>query len=167
MRTLVLTMLVAVGISGSLPSRAEEGAWGEEIEESDARVVDPKKEADIRKLIAATGEVALARQAMAQMRVSLQQLVPETPDSFWDEFMDEVKDEELIALLVPIYDRHLSHEDVKALLAFYTSPAGRRVIKALPSIAAESMKAGETWGQQIAMRVMRRVQQREHAAKDE
>jgi len=64
---------------------------------------------------------------------------------------------ELVDLVVPIYDRHLSEEDVDGVSAFYRSPVGRRVIKALPEIMAESQRAGQEWGQGLGMKVGRKI----------
>ena len=103
---------------------------------------------------------------MGQMIPALKQMAPQAPDSFWDECMEEFDDDALVDLVVPIYDKHLSAEDVKALLTFYQSPSGQRVIKALPAIMAESMSAGQQWGQQIARRVLKRAQQHHYREGD-
>ena len=164
MRTLVMTALVAAGLVGSpLQARAQARGWEEDAAGA-PRPVDPKKAADIRILLELTGAAAIAKQTVAQMVPSLRTLAPDAPDSFWTEFIDEMKGTELIERIIPVYDRHLSHADVKALIAFYRTPAGKRLIQAMPLITSESMKAGQAWGAEIGRRVMERIQERQEAA---
>ncbi|MDP2308981.1 MAG: DUF2059 domain-containing protein [Pseudomonadota bacterium] len=123
-----------------------------------APTIDPAFEADIRKLLIATGAGTMGIQMMDQMLVSLKPMAPGLPDAFWEGVKSEFKSDDLINLVVPIYARHLSHDDVRALIAFYESPAGRKMIEVQPAIMAESMQVGQVWGQEIAMRVVARME---------
>ncbi len=40
--------------------------------------------------------------------------------------------------MVPIYQRHLTTADVDALVSFYSTPAGRKMLRELPAILSES-----------------------------
>lgn len=44
---------------------------------------------------------------------------------------------ELMNRLATTYDSVYSHEDIKAMIAFYSSPAGRRVTRAAPEMARQ------------------------------
>ena len=59
--------------------------------------------------------------------------------------------------MAPVYDKNLSHDEVKALIKFYTSPEGKRVIAAMPKIQRESMVIGQQWGEKIAQRVAQKL----------
>lgn len=72
--------------------------------------------------------------------------------------MKEVRTEELVDLIVPVYDRNLSQDDVKELIRFYESQAGKKFVAGLPKITQESMVVGEKWGRQLAERVMKKLQ---------
>lgn len=61
---------------------------------------------------------------------------------------------ELNEQLFPIYKKHLSHDDLKTIIAFYKSKAGKRLVASQPAIIKESMQAGEKWGQDVAKRVL-------------
>lgn len=159
----IVVLLAASAIRVARPARAQEGGWDGDAES--ARPIEGTKAADIRKLLEITGAAARAKQVAAGMIPSMQKLVP-APDSFWQEFVAEIDEEELLARIVPIYDRHLSHEDVKALLAFYGSPTGNRLIQVTPLITSESMAAGQEWGQELGRRVMRRIEARQEALDD-
>ena len=42
--------------------------------------------------------------------------------------------------MIPIYQRHLSKPDIAAILAFYESPTGRKLLREQPAMIAESME---------------------------
>ncbi|HWP83987.1 MAG TPA: DUF2059 domain-containing protein [Terriglobia bacterium] len=44
--------------------------------------------------------------------------------------------------IVPVYQRHFSKADVNAMIAFYSTPTGKKLLQAMPSLASESMQAG-------------------------
>lgn len=49
--------------------------------------------------------------------------------------------DELTAAMIPVYQRHHTHSDIQALLDFYKSPVGQRLLKEGPLILADSMQA--------------------------
>jgi len=60
----------------------------------------------------------------------------------------EVFDVEVIALskqLIPIYRKHFTKEEVKAIIAFYESPIGRKLASQTPLISLESMQVSQNW----------------------
>ena len=49
----------------------------------------------------------------------------------WDDMLDA---------MVPVYQKHFTKGDVDALVAFYSTPTGQKLIKELPEITAEAMQ---------------------------
>ncbi|MFI5115522.1 MAG: DUF2059 domain-containing protein [Terriglobales bacterium] len=49
--------------------------------------------------------------------------------------------DELFDAMVPVYQRHLTHSDIRTLVEFYSSPTGQKMIKELPAMMAESIQA--------------------------
>ena len=49
--------------------------------------------------------------------------------------------DDLIRDVVPVYQRHLTRSDVKALIAFYSSPVGQKLRREQPAMMRESMEA--------------------------
>jgi len=43
--------------------------------------------------------------------------------------------------MIPVYQRHLSKSDVDAMIGFYSTPTGQKMIREMPAIAAEGMQA--------------------------
>ena len=50
----------------------------------------------------------------------------------WDQMLDAE---------VPIYQKHLTKGDVNALIAFYSSPTGQKMMRELPEIMSETMES--------------------------
>jgi hypothetical protein len=95
------------------------------------------------------------------MRANFATLPPETREKVFRTFEDELTKtfsrEKLIEAVLPIYDKHLSAEDVKGLIAFYESPLGQRTVNVLPSIARESYEEGARRGREAGVRAMTRI----------
>ena len=43
--------------------------------------------------------------------------------------------------MIPVYQKHLTKADVDAMIGFYSSPSGRKILHEMPAIMAESMEA--------------------------
>jgi len=120
----------------------------------------PSKTADIRKVLQMSGQAKAGVQVMEAMFGQFQQSLPQVPEEFWKEFMKEVSAEGLIDLIIPIYDKHFTHDDIRQLIVFYDSPIGKKLTATLPVITEESMTAGEKWGGELAEKVMERLQKK-------
>jgi uncharacterized protein len=118
------------------------------------------KVAKIRELINLMGTPQVAVDMMKSEIAKFKTVLPFPPraqDDFEKEFLAALDIKELVDLVVPIYDRQLSEEDVDGLLAFYRSFVGQRVLKALPAITAESAKVGGEWGQSLGRKIGERI----------
>jgi hypothetical protein len=51
--------------------------------------------------------------------------------------------DEILDAMIPIYQRHLTKSDLDAVIVFYSSPVGQRLLKEQPAMMAEGMKAGQ------------------------
>ena len=59
--------------------------------------------------------------------------------------------------MVPVYQKHLNKSDVDAMSAFYSSPTGRKLLREMPAMTAESMQAASPRIQAMMDRVMERA----------
>lgn len=64
---------------------------------------------------------------------------------------------DLLDLLVPIYAKYYSRDEINALTQFYETPLGQQTVSVMPQVAAESQAAGRQWGQQASSDSMREV----------
>jgi hypothetical protein len=58
-----------------------------------------------------------------------------------DDYMKNLPLEEMLQAMVPVYQKHLTKGDIDALVAFYSSPTGQKLIQELPAISAEAMQS--------------------------
>lgn len=121
---------------------------------------DAAKTADIVKLLELTNSADLGQQVLTGMIANLKTNLPDVPEAFWQELQAEINPDALQELIIPIYDRHFTHEDIKGLIAFYETPLGQRVVRKLPVVTQESMQVGATWGESIAQKAVTRLQER-------
>jgi hypothetical protein len=65
-----------------------------------------------------------------------------------DEVFRDLSLDDLIQDLVPVYQRHLTRSDVSALIAFYSSAPGQKILREQPAMMKESMQVAGTAQQQ-------------------
>ena len=105
----------------------------------------------------AIGYTNLVKQSMESMFELYEKNYPKVDSSFWSEFRKEMASDDLTKLIIPIYDKYFTENDLDALIAFYSTPAGIKIRDATPLITKESMAAGAEWGKTIGERVARRL----------
>jgi len=74
---------------------------------------------------------------------------------------DQMKDKgNFYKLVYPVYDKYLTTKDIKGLITFYKTPAGRKAISVMPQLTRESMIVGQQWGQSLAPIIQERILKR-------
>jgi len=58
-----------------------------------------------------------------------------------DSMMKEMPFDEMMEAMVPAYQKHFTKGDMDALIAFYSTPTGQKVLQELPAVTAEGMQA--------------------------
>lgn len=120
--------------------------------------VDPARLKAARDLLVATntdGQFATIIPLMfKQMRQSLPSQGPKQQEEV-NQVFDEIQKRflerrgEILDQIAHLYAQKFSPEEMNALADFYRSPAGRKFIAAMPDLAADAMRLGNAWGQQI------------------
>ncbi|HEX3479271.1 MAG TPA: DUF2059 domain-containing protein [Kofleriaceae bacterium] len=106
-----------------------------------------------RKLLEVTGAANLGKQVADGMMESFRKM-SSLPPGFIDRFKQNIQPDSLVELIVPIYMKHFDRETIIAAIRFYQSAPGRRMVKTLPAVTAESMEAGKTWGTELARKTL-------------
>ena len=129
-----------------------------------------EKRADIEKLLKVTGALTVGKQMseafIGQFTGALQVSRPDLPPELYDAIREEVNSvlqdslPEFTELLVPVYHRHFSGDEIKQMIRFYQTDLGQKTIRVMPSLVQESMSIGQQWGQALVPKVERRVLQR-------
>jgi uncharacterized protein len=76
-----------------------------------------------------------------------------------DALMNSLPFDEMLEAMVPAYQKHLTKGDVNALVAFYSSPTGQKLIQEMPAITAEAMQSVMPLLQKQMETMQQRVQQ--------
>jgi hypothetical protein len=121
----------------------------------------PATAPQINELLKLTEADRLGEQVLQQMMMSLQAQGSSLPESFWANLKKDIDVGGLQKELIPIYQKHLTEEDAKGLIAFYKSPVGQKFIRVTPLIVQESMDKGQAWGERVAEIVIKRMQEEE------
>ncbi len=141
----LLAAVIACSLLGVAPAFADEAA---------------SKEATIRKLVAVTGAAEMGKQVMDTLFEQVKPLYPDVPAEVWTEFGGMFTANELTELVVPIYDKHFEIAELEALLAFYQSPTGQKLLSKMPAVMQESVGIGNAWGQKKANELIQRLTER-------
>ena len=68
--------------------------------------------------------------------------------------------EQIVEDMIPVYQRHLTKADVEAMIGFYSSPSGKKILHDMPAIMAESMEAVYPRLQKNIDDIMRRLDEK-------
>ena len=118
---------------------------------------ETEKEKDIKKLLEVSGILNqltyMEDTLMNSMSMMVSGSFPKVPDEFWKEFnqlIGEEEMEELVSLIIPVYDKHMSHETVKNLIEMFETPFWEEWKKKMPEISREAGVIGSQWGKDIS-----------------
>lgn len=146
--TLVLT-LMAPALAGAATEPATD--------------IAPDKEADIEKLLDITDSLDMGQQVVDQIFAMQQSVQRAVPQEVWDEIRAKLDMTRIRPVIVAIWARHFSHDDIRGLIEFYESPLGRKLVETQPAVMQESMAAGELWARQVLERIRTRLAQKGYA----
>jgi len=71
-----------------------------------------------------------------------------------EEFTNDVMGS-LIELLVPVYKKHFTVEDLKDAIQMYKTPIGKKISEKTPIIAQETMQASMQWGMELSQKMQK------------
>lgn len=146
-RQTFLSICIAVTLSFSQPSTAAE----------------PTEES-VRELLTFVGAADMGEKLFSQMMDSLNaqrdNALPEQSAQL-DRFIGKMKEvadfDELVGLIIPVYQTHLTQDAVDAAIAFYQSEHGRVWVEQAPIINQKSFQIGQLWGQKMAEKVQQEL----------
>ncbi len=113
-------------------------------------------EKDIIRLMEVNGSAAGYDLAFDQIVSQFKMMKPNVPQLTWDMAKRDVFDKEIVELnkkLIPVYQKNFSAEEVKQLIAFYTSPLGKKLIDGTTKISKESMQIAQPWAMSLGGKI--------------
>jgi len=111
----------------------------------------------VHELLELTGANRLKNQVMRGMWINLQKAFPPfVPKDVLNDLEASLERADLEPILISAYQKRVSTEDAAQAIAFYRTPAGQRLIRALPQITQEMQAAGAKLGMQVTQDVLAR-----------
>lgn len=153
MKRLALVLLLSAAACGGARGQAPAGDAAEEKWRDLVRLLELSRGAELGKQIIS--------QSIKELQEGLTFLTGETRGKiikiFEEEMLKEFSKEKIFELVLPIYDKHLAAEDVKALIAFYETPVGKKMLDVQPLIMREAYEVGSERGREAGRRAMARI----------
>lgn len=131
----------------------------ESIQQDLARVSEPKRK-KIKQFLELTQAAAQSKQALNAFIAAMKPAFPDAHEEVWKEVLADIDFQKLIDLLVPVYDKHLTEQELDDLIAFFSSPSGRSFVEKQPEIMIESFAIGQQWGRELAEELRQRLEAR-------
>ena len=116
----------------------------------------PATKEDVEKYLIAINSHDMMNQIMNAMEKPMHQMVHEQylknqdklPADFeartnkmMDDMFKDMPVDEMMQAMVPVYQKHLTKGDIDALVAFYSSPTGQKMLREMPAVMGEAMEA--------------------------
>ena len=153
MMFLLMTALAPAALAQAGPSSSGIQSGGESATDE-----------DIRQLFAVMGLNKLGEQMWEQINERLTNLNPQIPDSLWQEIDKEFRVEfssgRFGEMLLPIYKKYFSSNEIKQLITFYESPLGKKFIDVGPQLMGDAMAAGSERGREIVKRIQDKLKKK-------
>ena len=122
-----------------------------------AQKIDSEKERLIRDVLARTKEVEQAQERIAQGMAGMKQMMPRLQEKYWEKYRSLISESELTARLIRVYDQRYTVDELKSLLEFYNTPAGKKMTENAVPILRESMAIAQELSRQAGSAVMNEV----------
>jgi len=115
----------------------------------------PATKEDVQKYLELMHSREMFQQTMEAMSKPLHQMIHEQfekdrdklpPDfearmnKMMDDMLQGMPYDQIQEKMVPVYQKHLTEGDLNALIAFYSSPTGQKMLKEMPSLMADTMQ---------------------------
>ena len=119
-----------------------------------SEVASPK---NIRQLLKITGYDQMIKTSIAAYMPQLKKVAPKASDEFWEETLKETLNSTAIEeQLISVYQSHYSEEETLALISFYKSPVGVKLVTTTPTILKASREIAKTWGAKAARQMVKK-----------
>lgn len=115
------------------------------------------KEVKTKELLELMGATDSMKQMLPVVIEQVKAQYPNVSHSYWDKFKNKIDTNELIDLIVPVYNKYYTEAEIDQLVQFYKTPIGQKVRKVTPQVSVESMQAGQQWGMKIAQEIVQEL----------
>lgn len=114
----------------------------------------------VEKLLELSGASNTLQSIVPSLFSLLKQQTSGIPDIYWEEAEKEIMqtaNADLAIMMVPVYRKYLSQEELDKIIEFYQTPAGHKLAEVNPQISAELLTIGQQWGLQLSQKVLQKL----------
>ena len=124
---------------------------------------DSQYKLTLKKMLEAGGSEESFKVVMKQMFDMLKKQKTNVPDTVWADFEKEFSKtsiDNLVDMLTPVYQKHMTIVDLEKIIEFYQTPVGKKYAEKTPVIMQESMQVGQQWGMDMGQKFQEKLQQK-------
>ena len=125
--------------------------------------IDPEFKAALKNMFEVSGSEESYKMVIKQMVTMFKTQFSDVPEEHWNnlekEFLQASLDD-LVDMLVPVYKRHLTLDDLQKIIEFYHTPTGKKYAEKKPLITQESMQVGQQWGIKVGQDFENRIKEK-------
>ena len=114
--------------------------------------VDPEFKAVLKNMFEVSGTEETYKTVIKQMVSMFKTQFSDVPEEHWIELEKEFLQtslDDLVEMLIPVYSKHLTLDDLQKIIEFYHTPTGKKYAEKTPLLTQESMQIGQQWGMKI------------------
>lgn len=111
----------------------------------------------IRKILIMTDAPGAFTREFAIGLAEQKKVTSTVPPRFWDELQKAINIDQLMELMIPVYEPLFSDNELSELIAFYETPLGKKLIASTPQIITASRDAGAKYGEELAQKVITKM----------
>ncbi len=141
--------------------------WMSVLQPHVSAAIDAEKRAEIEVLLKEMGTLANINRIVDVLLPTIigdfRKVYPKISEAMWNEFILVAEDEikkmmpELKEPIITIYDTNFTTEEIKQLVAFYTSPVGHKIVTQMPEIMQQTVAMAQAWGERAGARMEERI----------
>lgn len=168
MRASAAALALGLAFAAIAPAEAQQQAPAAAPQAPAPANVDPARLAAARQLLVATNTEAqfttIIPLMFRQMRQSMPAQAPQQETAV-NQVIEEIQKQfidrrgEILDQIARLYADKFTADEMNTLADFYRSPIGQKFIGAMPDLAADAMKLGTTWGQQIGREAQQKIRE--------
>jgi len=115
------------------------------------------KEDNIRKLLELTNTNAIVIQVIDTLLPQYEKALPDVPKGYWDSMRENIDVNDFEKMMIALYDKYYTDEDIKQLIKFYESDIGKKMIQVMPDFTQDSFLLGQEWGKKINENILNKL----------
>lgn len=123
---------------------------------------DTEYKAKLKNMFEMSGSEETYQTVIKQMISMYKEQFSNVPEETWNDLEKEflkTSIDDLVDMLVPVYSRHLTIDDIQKITEFYETPVGKKYAEKTPLIMQESMQVGQQWGMKIGQEFQNKLQE--------